>query len=279
MRLPSTKAYRSLPALQHHGFVDDIGHREYRLGSRSIALGSLTGSPPALRRAAQPLLDRLAAFAPEATSLHLRSGTHRVLAIGAAAQGQALRSSFTLGERAPLTSSCSGTVILAHLTVVGAQKITASSPRREERPSAALLTVIRSDGNGRSFDDNHVGVNGIAAHLQGPIDNSPLGSIAIAGAERRLLESTLRELVFPLRKTCRELEPHLARMLGPNSSKRLTSLDVTIEDVLGAASREHRSQHPGPQASAISDCLQPSPYGTHKTAPIGLARHPALDRE
>jgi IclR family acetate operon transcriptional repressor len=238
-RLPTTKAYRSLRALQDHGFVDHLGHRGYRLGGRSVALASLIGPRPALLRAAQPLLHRLAAFVQETSSLHLRSGTHRVLVIGAEARGQALRSSFTIGERAPLTSGCSGTVILAHLPVAEARKITASRPRREKRPSAALLAVIRTDGYAMSFSDNHVGVNGVAAPLLDPIDNYPLGSIAIAGAERRLPEYKLRELELPLRKTCRELEPHLARMLGPNSSERLASLDVTIQDVLEADSREH----------------------------------------
>jgi IclR family acetate operon transcriptional repressor len=236
-RLPTTKAYRSLRALQDHGFVDHLGHRGYRLGSRSVALASLIGPRPALLRAAQPLLNRLASFARETTSLHLRSGTHRVLVIGAEARDQALRSSFTVGERAPLTSGCSGTVILAYLPVAEARTITASRPRREKRPSTKLLEDIRTDGYGMSFSDNHVGVNGVAAPLLDPADGYPLGSVAIAGAERRLPEVKLKELVRPLKATCRELAPHLARMLGPNSSERLASLDVTIQDVLGADSR------------------------------------------
>jgi len=232
--LPHTKAYRALRSLQDSGFVDHLGHRGYRLGSRSVALASLIGPRPALIRAAQPMLSRLATVARETTSLHLRSGTHRVLVIGAESRGQPIRGTYVIGERAPLTSGCSGTVILAHLPPAEARHIVNSRPRRERRPSTALLAQIRKDGYGTSFSDNHVGVNGIAAPLLDPNDNYPLGSIAIAGADRRLPDTTLRQLARPLKATCRELAPHLARMLGPNSSERLASLDVTIQGVLDA---------------------------------------------
>jgi len=203
-RLPTTKAYRSLRALQGHGFVDHLGHSGYRLGSRSVALASLIGPRPALLRAAQPLLSRLAAVAQETTSLHLRSGTHRVLVIGAEARGQALRGSYTVGERTPLTSGCSGT---SSSPTCPPPKHRTSPPatRREYQPSTALLAVIRTNGYGMSLSDNHVGVNGVAAPLLDPADGYPLGSIAIADAERRLPEAKLRELVRPLITPSREL--------------------------------------------------------------------------
>jgi IclR family transcriptional regulator, acetate operon repressor len=59
-----------------------------------------------------------------------------------------------------------------------------------------------------------------------------LGSVAIAGLDSRLPEDTLVQLAVPLHATCAELSPRLAAVLGPNSSMRLDSLDVTIEDFL-----------------------------------------------
>lgn len=232
MNLSKSKAYRALRALQDQGFVDHAGRSGYRLGSRSVALASLIGPRPTLLRTARPVIARLAAIASETASLHLRSGAHRVLVIGAEAPSSPLRGAVMVGERAPLTSGCSGTAILAHLPAPEAQQVMSSRPSREQRPSAALLAQIRTEGYALSFSDNHVGLNGIGAPVLDPVDGYPLGSVAIAGSEARLPEPALRRLSRPLTTACTELAPRLAKMLGPNSLERLTALDVTIQDLL-----------------------------------------------
>lgn len=233
-RLPKSKAYRTLRSLQEYGFIDHLGHSGYRLGSRSVALASLIGPRPALLRAALPMLNRLALVAGETSSLHLRSGAHRVLVLGAESRSQSVRRPVMIGERAPLTSGCSGTAILAHLPTPEARQILRSRPRHERRPSPSQLSRIRSDGYALSFSDNHVGIHGIAAPLLDPADRYPLGSVAVAGADHRLPAAALRDLAHPLKATCKELAPQLARVLGPNSSERLDALDVTIQDLLEA---------------------------------------------
>src|ERR1700743_1991758 len=107
-QLTKTKAYRTLRGLQDHGFVDHVGRSGYRIGSRSLALASLIGPRPALLRLARPVLARLAAEASETVTLHLRSGAHRVLVLGAEPPGNPLRRLPTIGERSPLTAGCSG---------------------------------------------------------------------------------------------------------------------------------------------------------------------------
>ena len=229
--LPRTKTYRALRALEDQHFIDHIGHSGYRLGARSVALAALIGLRPALLRAARPILNRLAAIAGESASLHLRSADHRVLVLAAEPRierhGRA-----TIGERAPLTSGCSGTAILAHLPPGELRRISRNRSSRQQRQTALTLTHIRTDGYALSFSDNHSGINGIAAALLDPFDGYPLGSIAIAGAATRLSGSALRQLARPLRASCKELAPQLARELGPNSEQRLAALDVTIQGLL-----------------------------------------------
>ena len=231
--LTKTKAYRVLRGLQDHGFVDHAGRSGYRIGSRAVALATLIGPRPALLQIARPVLAKLAAESSETITLHLRSGEHRVLVLSAEPPGNPVRSLPTIGERAPLTSGCGGRAILAFLPEDEADDIIRDhAPSSAQRALPALLSRIRKQSYALSFGDNHVGVNGIAAPLRDPIDGTALGSIAIAGVDRRLPKATLLRLADPLRAACADVAPRLATVLGPNSSMQLESLDVTIQDFL-----------------------------------------------
>ncbi|MGI8677463.1 MAG: IclR family transcriptional regulator [Jatrophihabitans sp.] len=231
MDLPQSKAYRALRSLQAQGYVDHLGRSGYRLGSRAVALASLIGPRPDLLQAARPVISRLSAITSESAALHLRSGAHRVLVLGIESRTRPLGSAVLPGERAPLTTGCSGTAILAYLPAKEATEVINSRPP-DQRPTAAALRRIRRDGYALSFSGNHLGLNGIAAPLLDPTDGYPLGSIAIAGDATRLAEPGLRELVQPLSAACAQLAPRLATMLGPNSSQRLVALDVAVQHVV-----------------------------------------------
>lgn len=242
--LSRTRAFRLLQALQDRGFVDHTGRQGYRVGSRSLALASVIGPRPALLQRAGPVLARVAALGYGAT-LHLRSGDHRVLVLGVkGTQGGA--SGFLIGERAPLVSGCGGTSILAYLGAADAEQVIARRPPRTRKPGTASLARIRADGYALSFSANHSHLNGIAAPLLDPDDETPLGSIAIAGHDRQLSEVTLRRFSGPLIAACSELAPRLATLLGPNASEHYTALDVTIQDFLA-------NQETPPQAPPFND--------------------------
>ncbi len=115
---------------------------------------------------------------------------------------------------APLTTGCSGTVILAHLPAAEAGTLLAARPRGEHRPDADALDRIRTDGYAISRNANHAGVAGVAAALLEPDDGYPLGSLAIAGPDHRLPDRTLQQLAGPLTAAARELAPQLAAVLG-----------------------------------------------------------------
>ena len=235
--LSKASTYRVLRTLQDDGYVDHLGRRGYRIGSRSVALGSLIGPRPNLVKRARPVLSRLAAIAGETTTLHLRSGEHRVLVLFAEPDPHPHPIAVRLGERAPLTSGCSGRAILAHLpTEQASEVIDRHAPGRTRARLERELESIRSNGYAMSFRENHARFHGISAALLDPDDDRPLGSIAIAGIDRRLPEDALRRLVRPLGAACRQLAPHLAAILGPNSSTGLDALDVTIQTLVDSAS-------------------------------------------
>ena len=236
VNLSKAGAYRVLRDLQDEGYVDHLGRRGYRVGSRSIALASLIGPRPALLQRARPVLSKLAATAQETATLHLRSGEHRVLVLGAEPSTNPQRRGVHVGERAPLTSGCSGRAILAHLPARQAAKVIGTHTRGRRRSALEQeMETIRADGYALSFSENHPHLNGIGAALLDPDDGYSLGSIVVAGPDQRLPEDTLRRLSAPLRAACAQLAPHLATVLGPNSSIRLESLDVTIQDFIETA--------------------------------------------
>ena len=229
--LSKSGAYRVLRALQDEGYVDHAGRRGYRIGSRSIALASLVGPRPALLQRARPVLSRLAAMAQATATMHLRSGEHRVLVLGAEQQPKHVH----IGERAPLTSGCSGRVILAHLPTEEAGAVVAEHTSGRSRGKLEReLDIIRTEGYALSFSENRPSFNGIGAALLDLDTGYPLGSIAIAGPDEQLPERALRTLAAPLIAACDGLAPHFSALLGPNSSARREALDVTIQDLVAA---------------------------------------------
>lgn len=153
--------------------------------------------------------------------------------LGAEPANSAMRRMVRVGERAPLTNGCSGTSILAYLPEPEAREIIKVHTKPAKRSSvASQLDRIRHDGYAVSFSANHAGLNGISAALLDPEDALPLASIAIAGADRQLPATRLRKLAGPLRAAASDLAPKLAVVLGPNSSMRTESLNVTIQDFL-----------------------------------------------
>ena len=234
-QLEKFKAYRALRALQERGFVYHAPGSGYWVGSRSHALASLIGPRPAVLRRARPVLGQLAELAQAGAALHLRSGAHRVLVcamVPSRLRAELAALPVPVGERAPLTTGCSGTAILAFLPAEEVDSVLAGRPSGERRPTHADLAQIRADGYATSFSGNHQGMNGVGAPLRDPLDGMPLGSVAIGGPDDRVDAAALRRLSRPLIDACDHLAGHLAKVLGPHAHSRRAALDVAIQNVL-----------------------------------------------
>jgi DNA-binding IclR family transcriptional regulator len=171
-----------------------------------------------------PLVARLATASGEAAAVHLRAGDSRVLVLAVPSpSGAALDPAGVLGEMSPLTAGASGRVILAELSE--------TELREFEGVDVAQLAVIRERGYETSFEENHVGMNGVSVALIAEADGraatrTVLGSLTIAGPAERLTPKALTRLAIPLRGACRDLSPRLAALLGPHAGAAIKALDL-----------------------------------------------------
>jgi IclR family transcriptional regulator, acetate operon repressor len=225
-RLSKSNTYRALRSLQDAGFVDHVGRKGYRLGTRSFALASLFISRDSVIRTSRPILAWLVQISNETVSVAMRSGDHRVVVFGLHPPREP-RDMPPIGERTPLTSGCAGTSILAFLSEPQVSQIVARWPTRGECASPEHLATIRELGYAMSFGANHVDLNGIAAPLLSPLSGDPLGSLSISGSAERLDETSLSSLSGALKKATTELSPLIAKRLGPMSSEGWPSLDAS----------------------------------------------------
>lgn len=218
--LSESQAFRVLAALERDAFVSHLGRRGYRVGSRSVALGTLIGPRPVLVRSVQPVIARLALNVGEAVVFHLRSGAHRVLVLRAIPPNARMRElGGVIGERSPLPVGASGRVILAHLPEEEVRRVVPGGTAAER------LDHIRTTGYEISLGENHPGINGISSVLLSE-EGDPLGSLTIAGEASRLSTDAMVRHSMPLLRACRELGPLVASLLGPDPGATIAALDL-----------------------------------------------------
>jgi DNA-binding IclR family transcriptional regulator len=227
--LSESQTFRVLRELERGGYLDHLGRSGYRLAGRSVALATLIGPRPAMLRAIQPVITRLAHLTGEAVVLHLRSGATRVLVLGVPApSGPILDPAGLLGERSPLAVGSSGRIILAYLPEAESAAMDLGGLDRQQ------LAAIRDRGYEASFGENHPGVNGVSAPLLAYREDADsadsvgvaLGSITIAGPAERLSEADFPRLVPMVQAACRDLGPRLASILGPDLGETMRALDL-----------------------------------------------------
>ncbi|MEY9860705.1 IclR family acetate operon transcriptional repressor [Catenulispora sp. GAS73] len=224
--LSESQTFRVLRELERGGYLDHLGRSGYRLAGRSVALATLIGPRPAMLRAIQPVITRLAHLTGEAVVLHLRSGTARVLVLGVPApSGPILDPAGLLGERSPLAVGASGRIILAYLPEAELAAMDLGGLDRRQ------LAAIRDRGYEASFGENHPGVNGVSAPLLAYREDADsagvaLGSITVAGPAERLSEADFPRLVPMVLAACRDLGPRLASILGPDLGETVRALDL-----------------------------------------------------
>jgi IclR family transcriptional regulator, acetate operon repressor len=228
--LSESQAFRVLRELEREGYLDHLGRSGYRLAGRSVALATLIGPRPAMLRAIQPVIARLAHLTGEAVVLHLRSGAARVLVLGVPApSGPILDPAGVLGERSPLAVGSSGRIILAYLPSSALVDIDLAGLTGDQ------LSAIRERGYETSFGENHPGINGVSAPLlayrednreDAGQEGEALGSITIAGPAERLSEADFPRVLPMLLAACRDLGPRLASLLGPDLGETVRALDL-----------------------------------------------------
>ncbi|GAB3150873.1 hypothetical protein GCM10027258_49600 [Amycolatopsis stemonae] len=198
--LSKSTCYRLLRVLQEERYLDRGEAGGYTVGSRLVGVAAAVLPQAALYQAARPVLRALADSAGETSTLHVRSGHHAVLVLGAESTAQVLRRAATIGETTPLTRGAAGRAILASLSA--AEAASATAHLTDATSVLSGLDEIRQDGFVLSFGANHPGVAGIAAPVTGGAHGM---SVAVAGPAERWTEQRMRDFAPKLVAACEQL--------------------------------------------------------------------------
>ncbi len=210
--LPTSTVYRLLSAMRQRGLMDldPVAHK-YRLGPTLFRLGVLAGGQTDLRRAARPVMVRLAAASGESSFLSIRSGNESVY-IESAESPNVVRFTAPLGRATPLHAGASAKCILAFLPederaeLIRRLTLTALAPNTiTSRPKLlARLALIRERGYDFSEEEVSQGAWGLATPVFGE-GRRILGALTIAGLRFRLNLKRLPELTQLVRTSAEEL--------------------------------------------------------------------------
>ncbi|GAB1269052.1 IclR family transcriptional regulator [Aurantivibrio infirmus] len=211
--LPKSNVHRTLTTLVEAGYVkqDDEGY--YFPSLRIWEQGVKVISRNTLRRAALPFMHRLYQEMGETINLITLDGNDS-LYIHQISASVPIRTSSTVGERAPAILTVSGKVILSFQhnyeknvrAIYAAQK----NPKPPFKLSELLTEMknIRENHYGMSASTWRKGINSLAGLITG-VDNMPIGAIAVAGAKERFTEEKMQLAIPSLLNTCTELSTAL----------------------------------------------------------------------
>ncbi len=216
VKLPKSTAYEALATLVAEGLIDkDISTGRYRLGLRILELAYSARRGSGLTRVAQPFLKSLNLKLNETVQLTVRD-RDEVLYVEGFDSARQLKTSFELGERAPLYCTAVGKAILAFLPAEEVRRIIGGAKPRRFTPNTLvaqkrlLEDLTETAKRGYSIDnmEHEEGVRcigapifdrtgGVAAALSvsGPSSRLPArrdGEIA------RLVVATAREISWRL---------------------------------------------------------------------------------
>lgn len=204
--------------------------RHYRLGPRTLALGTAFQRRINLRQAAWPIMLRLRDRTGETVGLSVLVGEElmHVEQVESAAQ---LRRSFELGRPLPLWSGAPSRLFLATMAEDDVRRIATERSTRDYVPAdpptpEQLLTWTRQAREQRwsaAFGETISGVNTLSAAVEGAAD-TVVGAISITGPSSRLdkvaMDDALPHLLSAAAETSNALgvaRPRSARGQGGNT--------------------------------------------------------------
>jgi DNA-binding IclR family transcriptional regulator len=216
-QMPKTTVYRILRVLQQHGFLaQDPDTRRFRLGLGILALGRRAYEGIELRRAAQPVMEQIAARSGETVLLQvLDTDRQRVVCIERVQQGAGLRLILEVGAVAPLHAGCSAKALLAfmpqeEIEAVIARGLPALTPHTITDPDHLRreLERIRRDDYAVSFEETDLGVAGISVPVRDHLDRV-IASLSISGPLTRMNQSNINRYVELGRQGARQIAAEL----------------------------------------------------------------------
>jgi IclR family transcriptional regulator, acetate operon repressor len=217
--LPIPTVHRIMATLCQHGFlVRDPVTKRFRLGWAAVDLGERALAAVDLRRLAMPALARLATATGETALLSIVNDRRDcAVCLERVESAMALRLSIEPGREVPLHAGASQKVILAFLPEEEREAVLARPLEKLCRATitdAAFLRDhldgVRSRGWAISFEENNLGVWGVALPILNPEGRS-VASIGLAGPTARFhrheLATSVRELRLATLEVSSALRP------------------------------------------------------------------------
>lgn len=217
--LPIPTVHRIMATLSRSGFlIRDPVTKRFRLGWAAVDLGERARAAVDLRRLAMPALARLASVTGETALLSTMNDRRNcAVCLERVESSMALRLSIEPGREVPLHAGASQKVLLAFLPDDEREAILG---RPLEKVCRATITdpaflrehldAIRNRGWAISFEENNLGVWGVALPILDPGGRS-VASIGLAGPTARFrrheLATSVRELRLAALEVASALRP------------------------------------------------------------------------
>ena len=215
--LPVPTAHRICAALTGRRYLArDEQTRRFRLGPAALDLGERARAVLDLRRAALPVLRRLARETDETALLTIPNGERdRSVCLERVESSQPLRLSVEPGRRLPLHAGASQKALLAFLGEEEIERVLAAPLERVCRATLtdaealrANLAEVRERGWAISFEETNVGVWGVAVPLLDE-HGEAVTALGLAGPSARLAVEEVVDHVERLRDAAVEMAMRL----------------------------------------------------------------------
>lgn len=177
--LSRTVVHRLLTTLMYRGFVV---RRPEGYAPAALVARIADQVQPQLRRAAQPVMERLSDAVGESIVIHVPDADQAVVLDQVVSASALVRVEHRIGSRHPLTTGASGRAILAFLDTQAAERIV----RGVADPDALRrqLEAARTLGYALSHDELQHGIHGLAVPIRDP-EGRTIASLGILAPAMR----------------------------------------------------------------------------------------------
>lgn len=217
--LSCSTTFRILETLRQRGYVeqDELAGR-YRIGFRSLQLGSMYSASAALPQAAHPAMQELVRKINETVNLAILDGSDAVYVHQVEAE-QSIRMFTRLGARAPLYCTGVGKVLLAWLPPDDTKRLLGNRPREAFTPTTrtalkeilADLAAVRRQSYAVDDEERERGIRCVTAPVRdaaGTVVAALSVSAPTTRLPKRLIPAWAREVLTAASQVSHRLGYH-----------------------------------------------------------------------
>jgi IclR family KDG regulon transcriptional repressor len=224
LSLHKNNVFRLLATLEHRGYIEqNIATENYRLGPKTLQLGSIFIEQRECRRQARPILEELVAASGETTVVAVLRG-NKVIYMDSVETDRTVRAVSRIGAIFPAHCTAVGKVMLAHLSTTDIERlypeqalVTLTDKSIKTRDSlSAELNQIAEKGFAVENEEAESDVRGIAVAVR-DFSKKTVAAIGIVAPASRMTDERIDKggIYNLLRDSGQELSTHLGFIAQP----------------------------------------------------------------